>query len=411
MADFHAAYSQYTSDTESPKFYHRWCSLFGIGALLSRNIYFQHGHFTVYPNMYCMLLGDAGTRKGAAIKMMKKLMVEAGYTAMAADKTSKEKFLLDMLERSQGGSPDDILEHNLFGTGNESNVTECCVMLDEFNDFLGNGNIEFLSMLGSLWDYNGIYESRIKTGKSVAIPNPTVSVLGGNTPTGFATAFPAEIFGQGFFSRLVIIHGSRTGRKISFPRTPDPKETAALVEVLVAIRSKCVGNVQFTSGAESLLDKIYQTWPGMEDTRFASYANRRFTHLLKLCLCVCASYVRTVLTEDDVILANTILTHTENRMHKALGEFGKAKNSDVAHHIMVVLEQTVRPLTIKDIWKEVHTNLRNMQELGEIMNGLREAEKVQYIGKLGFLPKKKVVVEPPAGMVDFNLLSKEEKDY
>ena len=103
--------------------------------------------------------------------------------------------------------------------------------------------------------------------------------------------------------------------------------------------------------ARKLLEKIYTAWGGIDDVRFDTYSNRRFTHLLKLLLPVVAARLGNRVTERDVVYANTILTHTEHLMPKALGEFGKAKHSEVAHKVIQILEGAGVPLTITDVWK------------------------------------------------------------
>ena len=416
--DFFNSYFEYSSDTECPRLYHRWCAIAGVGAFLGRSLSFSHGQFSLYPNVYSMLVGVAGTRKSTAIKLMKKLLVSAGYTTLAADKTSKEKFLLDLAgdtgepERGTRGQMKEVALDliNIFGEDHVADSTEDKEMLiaaDEFNDFFGNGNIEFASMLGSLWDYSGIYKSRIKTGRSVAVYNPTISILGGNTPTNLSLCFPPEILGQGFFSRLLLVYGEPTGRKITFPKPASQELSAELIQFLYKIKQHCAGELTVTAGAEKLLDKIYKTEVGVDDARFDSYNNRRFTHLLKLCITVTACNLSKKLTEADVLYANTILTHTERLMPKALGEFGKSRHSDVMHRLVQILEASNKPLGIKDLWEYVVQDLDKLNDLAELMRNLVVADKVQSTSH-GFLPKRKVASEVPKDTVDFSLLTKEE---
>jgi hypothetical protein len=415
--DFFSLYFSYTADTEVPAFFNRWTSIVGIGAFLGRGLYFSHGHFTVNPNVYCMLIGSPGTRKSSAIKLMKSILVKAGYNTIAADRTTKEKFLLDL-----GQYKDEPFQPNqgrrvvapsfdtwdLMGDSNDITVDkEMLIAADEFNDFIGLGNHDFISLLGNLWDYSGNYENRIKNGKSVNIYNPTISILGGNTPTGFSLAFPTEILGQGFFSRLLLIYGEPNGRKITFPKAPCPAATLQLVEYLQRIKRECVGEVTMTPGASKLVDKIYREWKGIDDVRFESYSNRRFTHLLKLCLVVTAVRFSTQITEHDVVYANTILSHAEHLMPKALGEFGKARHSDTVHKVMQVLDSATSVLTISDVWKHVVQDLEHITDLGDILRNLVMAEKIQGVAG-GFLPNKKVLVEVSTDTVDYGLLTKEE---
>lgn len=408
--DFFSAYLSYVKDTEVPVFFHRWAAIAGIGAFLGRNYYFKHGHFHVHPNIYCMFIGAVGTRKSTAIKMMKSLLTQVGYDNIAADKTTKEKFLLDLMgedDDSTGNTTENILDRNIFGADNE-NPRECFIMADEFNDFFGNGNIEFISLLGTLWDFSGVYKSRIKNGKSVAIFNPTISILGGNTPTNFSTAFPPEIIGQGFFSRLLLIYGEPSGRRITFPTAPTEEQTSHILNLLVRIKNSCLGQATLSKEAEGLLHYIYQHEKPVDDVRFESYSSRRFQHLLKLCIIVSAAAYKNRIEEDDVVFANTILTHTEYLMPKALGEFGKAKHSDVAHKIIQILETAHTPIPMKKLWVKLHNDLENQKALADLLNNLIVADKIQAVSG-GFLPNKKIVVEVSSSVLDYSYLTDEER--
>jgi hypothetical protein len=361
-----------------------------------------------------MLIGSAGTRKGTAIKLMRKLVEQTGYNKFAAERTSKEKFLLDLAGESDHGellTPEQLLDQNLFGDSGSRLDCEMFVAIDEFNDFIGNGNIEFISMLGNMWDYHGLYKNRIKTGKSVEINNPTISIIGGNTPTGFSLAFPTDILGQGFFSRLLLIYADRTDRRITFPPPPPPEYTKQLLELLGRIKQSSLGSARLTGTAERLLDKIYQRNIAVDDVRFESYSNRRFTHLLKLCILSSAANASSKLEESHVIYANTILNAAEHAMPRALGEFGKAKHSDVSHKIIQLAESTHSILTFKEIWKHVSNDLEKMSDLGTLLQNLVAAEKLQLVpGNKGFLPKRKIIEDVDSSMVDYSMLSSEERD-
>lgn len=414
--DFLSSYLQYASDTEVPAIFHRWAAISSIGAYLGRRYYFNHGHFTIHPNMYCMLVGASGTRKSTAIKLFKKLIQQAGYDTIAADKTTKEKFILDLSgeqdDDAKSVNTDDFLDQNLWGDDDAGSKpdAEIFIMADEFNDFFGNGNIEFISLLGTLWDYSGVYKNRIKNGKSVSIVNPTVSILGGNTPTNLSIAFPPEIIGQGFFSRLLFIYGEPNGRKITFPKAPSNSATTGIIDSLRRIKSTCYGEASLSNGAERLLDKIYKSNFGVNDVRFDSYSTRRFSHLIKLCLITSASRYANDITEFDVIYANTILAHAEHFMPKALGEFGKAKHSDVSHKIIQLVERTFEVVSFKDIWKHVSNDLEKMQDLTTLLQNLVAAEKLQSIPGKGFLAHRRIVDEEADGLVDYSLLTPEERE-
>lgn len=419
--DIFSQFLQDNSETESPAVYYRWSLLASIGALLGRSVHLKHGHFNIYPNLYTMLIGGPGTRKSTAIKLSKNLLRRSGYNTIAADKTSKEKFLVD-LEGAKEKTEldlDDILDENIFGSAGQidpSNCKEVFIMADEANDFFGHNNIEFLSLLGNLWDYEGNFTYRIKTGKSLSIPNPTVSILSANTPTGFAMGFPTEILGQGFFSRLLLIYGEPNGRRYAFPKGLSPELSEFYIQYFRELRQwtsthRNGGITTLSKDAERLLERIYSNHGGLNDPRFESYSTRRFGHLLKLCLIYCCTRFDVQINTEDVLFANTVLSRAELFMPRALGEFGKAKNSDVSHKIVELINQNDRVTPFKEIFKAVHQDVDSAGDVSKIIQTLCAAEKIQAVpGGMGFLPVRKIVDQIDSSLVDYSILTEEEKD-
>lgn len=405
------------ADTETPAVYYRWSLLSTLGALLGRNVYLRHGHFNIYPTMYTMLIGTSGARKSTPIKLCKKLLRASGYHTIAADKTSKEKFLVDLAgesdDQTSGKSVDDILDQNIFGESDDTTGSdkEVFIMADEANDFFGHGNIEFLSLLGNLWDYEGKFTYRIKTGKSLSIHNPTVSILSANTPTGFAMGFPAEALGQGFFSRLLLIYGESTGRRILFPKGFDDATTAHWIKYFQALKEKAQGEISISRSAEQLLEKLYQQFVGVRDPRFDAYSTRRLGHLFKLCTIYACSRFDKEVTERDVILANTVLSRAELFMPRALGEFGKAKNSDVSHKIVELVSNADGVVSFKQIFKAIHQDVDSAGDVSKLIQSLCAAEKIQAVsGGMGFLPIRKMIDQVDSSLVDYSILTEEERE-
>lgn len=418
MDDFIDLYLRYTEETEPPYIYHRWCAIATIGALLGRNFYFQHGHFRVFPNLFCMLIGEPGARKSTSIKLIKKLLVESGYYLFAAEKTSKEAFLLDLQGRTEdensnekGHAYDKITAQDLWGDSEQNKEPrEVFIAADEFKEFIGINNSDFCTTLGNLWDWDSEYkpfDSRLKNSRSVAIWQPTLSILGGITQELYAEAFPVGIIGGGFLSRMLHIHGEKSDRKYTFPPVPKKEDTDRIVAHLKRIRQIATGAADKTPEALEMLDKIYNGWKEIDDPRFKSYSTRRFNQLLKLCLIKSASWGTNTVDAETVRWSNTILSAAETNMPKALGEFGKSKNSDVANKVMEVLTKAVKPLSIKEIWEYVYKDLEKITMLADIIQGLNHAGKIQHVEKKGWLPFKIAVKQQQ--YVDLSLLTEEER--
>lgn len=356
--------------------------------------------------------------------MAAKVVRAAGYEHFAAEKTTKEKFLIDLegaddeqqsYERAgRGGqktvSARDVLSNLNLTTSSDNHdgiPREVFITADEFNEFAGSGNLDFLSMLGALWDWddeNSTYKHRFKNSKSISIYQPTISLIGGNTHVGFKNAFPEAAIGQGFLSRLVLVYSEPSGRKITFPERPSEAVAIAIGERLNRISKEVSGEATLSLKARQALDTIYRTWQELEDYRFKSYSTRRQTHLFKLCLITAAMRVSTEIGIEDVILANSILTWAETSMDKALGEYGKSRNAEAIQTIMAALYSSKEPMKMTDLYKLVRRDLERQEMLPGIMGDLQAAGKVQYIKESGaFAPIQK----PPnasARYVDFALL-------
>jgi hypothetical protein len=406
--NFIESYLDFYADTEVPTIFNRWSAISAISAILGRQCWVTHGHNRIYPNQYVMLVGESGTRKSTAVSFMRKLLADVGYKKFAAKKTSKEKFLEDLHDGMEKiyDIEEEILDvrkgnwtgkanptmRQLFGAERSGEPSECLIAADEFNIFLGHSNIEFIEILTDLWDYSGLYPGRTKTGKPILINDPTICIHGGNTQIGISMAFPTEVIGQGFFARLISVHSDATGRRITFPKPPNQELRRSLLEILLRLKNTFKGEVGLEAYALVALDAIYQEWRDLDDVRFKSYSSRRFTHLLKLCLCVAAAREKKSIDTQTVIYANSILHYTEHFMPKALGEFGKAIHSDVSAKILELLEKADKPLNgMDDIWPQVHRDLNSPQELVKILSGMKDAGKIQVTSAGGLLPKK----EPP----------------
>src|SRR6185312_1881967 len=173
-------YLQYIGRNEAPMIFHRWSFLSILSAWLGRRYHFPFGHNNINCNMYVMLMGEAGSRKTTAINQATKLLKQAGYDKISGSKTTKEKFLQTLSGETDIEKAEDVLDTNLFsGLEGDQEDKEMFISAEEFNIFVGNGNLEFLALLGTLWDFEGPFKNDVKNSKSDYIYNPTISMLAG----------------------------------------------------------------------------------------------------------------------------------------------------------------------------------------------------------------------------------------
>lgn len=396
------------NNSEAPAIYHRWVCLSILGAYMGRQIYIDFGIGNIYPNQYIMLMGSPGTRKGAAMSIGKKLLKATGYNRFSPDKCSKERFLMEMKQFDIVPSAEVAdIEQLCFDEPAESYV-----MSGEFTDFIGQGNMEFITMLTNLWDNLSEYKQPKISGKSVVVEKPTINLLGANTPEGFSLAFPPEALGNGFLSRVIMLHAEPTSTKITWPSSPDPLLQATLVHKMQEVKKFMKGELIVSKEAKEVGNEIYQGEIPVDDPRFVHYQQRRFIHLLKLSMLLAAFDVSDKILPVHIIRANTMLVSAERVMPRALGEFGASRYSTVAGKILSHLASSHKPQSPMEIWKVVHKDLSKMAELVEILQNLKHAEKIQGVtalGKSGYLPYNKAKKEWPAYLLDNEWLTEQEQ--
>jgi hypothetical protein len=372
-------YLEFTSNTESPTQYHRWSFLSAVGAGLSRNVLFPFGHGYIAPNMYTMLVGATGARKSTAISIAKKLLQDSGYSAFTPNKTTKAKFLLDMVdgfEAYTGIGVLDAMERALQEPLDKSKQRrDAFIVADEMVDFIGPANYDFLTTLTTLWDFLPFYADRIKNTQSVHIPEPTVSILGGATPANLQKILPVELQGHGFLSRTVFVFSEPSGKKITFPQPPAAEEREVFVDFFRKVL-RLRGTATLTPEAAAAVDAIYHRWENRLDTRFDDYASRRLVHLLKMCMICAALRLDTTIAKDDVVHANTILLYTEAYMPNALGEFGMARNSHIMQKLLQALARKKQPMHMAELMKEVASDLERASDFLNVLGMLKKTRKI-----------------------------------
>jgi hypothetical protein len=92
-------------------------------------------------------------------------------------------------------------------------------------------------------------------------------------------------------------------------------------------------------------------------------------------------------------------------MPKALGEFGKSRNSDVTHKVLGFIENH-DGCTLKEIIKFVGNDLEKPGDIGDILKKLSMSEKIQSVQGI-FLPMRRVGVQN-SKYVDLGYLTEEE---
>lgn len=386
-------YLAMVEDTESPRIFHIWSALGAIAAALGRRNYFPFGDGEIFPNQYLLMVGTPGTRKSTALRIMKKTLKKSTGVKFAPDDTAGQRqgLIKAMMRNSEsetmylnGAKLDDrdnslaSLTMNEFAAMqfeaeteeqqaiDEADKQHLMATSDEFSRFVGQNNSQMLDFLTSTWDGTS-YEYETNT-KLITIKAPLLNLAGCTTPVSLANSMPPAAAGQGFLSRMILVYGASKYKSIPRPRPMPEGPSYAVRERLSDIYSLMNGEFEETDEARIFSEGLYEYALEISDSRFGYYNERRYTHLIKLAMCLAAGRGSQTIVKDDYLEAHRILRATERGMPDALGEFGMNPLAAAKQQILDWCRE-VGAVSMDDLRGNFHRDIRG-NDFVEIINDL-----------------------------------------
>lgn len=143
-----------------------------------------------FTNLYVVLYGPSGSRKGAAMEYARELLARALPDSPILPSSGTMQGLIDELaEKTQA-----------------LNRAPGMIYSEEFSDFIGGADyLERNSMiLTQLYDCRGEWTERTRQHKKITVSNPYVVILGASNPDWFENVNPRLLTG-GFLRRLLLV--------------------------------------------------------------------------------------------------------------------------------------------------------------------------------------------------------------
>lgn len=409
--EFLRTYLRYVERTESPRLFHVWVALSSISACLGRRCWFDGGIGQIWPNMYVVLVGPPGTRKGHAIKYSKKLLQTHTGVRFAPDDTggARQGLIAAMTACDEAMNDEDVA--GIFSgqdlTGQpvtmaslgKVNGHEGSSVLDklnainfdtrdprtmyatagELNSFLGEKNTQMLTFLQEMWD-GGSYKYQLKN-TEYEIKDAVLGIMGATTPTQIALALPAEAVGQGFTSRMMFVYAAKQHARIARPAL-DEKAGQEIAGIYSAVFNDFNGPFSETKEAAQLHDDIYLRGVLIKDPRFVYYADRRQTHFEKLAMALAAGRGSMTIEVNDYKFADELLLETEAVMPDALGEYGMSKLSSAKQKLMEFITASEAPIPMQALQGIMQRDMTPL-EFKTSVSELHNAKKLTVVAIAG----------------------------
>lgn len=394
-------YLKMVEETESPRIFHIWAAVGALASALGRRNWFPFGHSVIYPNQYIVMVGTPGTRKSTVLSIARKKLEQSTGVKFAPDDTAGQRqglikammrnsetpelyldgvkldqrddtlAALTMREVSELTDDVDEVQQEI----DEADRQHLLATSDEFSRFIGQNSSTMLDFLTSTWDGRSYtYET---TTKEIKIKSPLLNVLGCTTPVSIANSMPPAAGGQGFLSRVILVYGAKKFRYIprprEFPVEYEDKVRGTLNEAFNMLH----GAFEETGEARSFSETLYDYPLEISDSRFGYYHERRYTHLIKLAMALCAGRESHVIVKDDYIEAHRILRATERGMPDALGEFGMNPLAALKQSIIEFMRESMS-MPLEELRGHFHRDAR-ANEFMEVINDLIRTRQLVLI--------------------------------
>jgi hypothetical protein len=375
LKDWLDSYMQFTDNTEPPKIFRLWCGISCIAAALQRKCRLEWGLSTVYPNMYILLVGPSGVRKGTAMSPVGDILKKVGIKT-SAQSTSRSALIKELMKV---GTQVPITKDGAFATVEmHSSLT---IFSEEFTVFLGYNNQEMMAVLCDWFDCKDPWIDTTHTHGEREIHNVWINLLGATTPDILQVALPRESIGGGLTSRIVFVYADKKGKHIPFPFLTD--ELKSLGMDLVADLEKIYALSGRFTPDEGFLERWYSWYtyiedhPAINNPRFDGYNSRRAVHTLKLCMILNASRGGDmVLTRLDLDRAIAILEDAERNMSKVFEGVGANPLAQAQARIMLMV-RTHGTINVKTLMSEMYSDI-SVDDLSVIIATLEATGFLTY---------------------------------
>lgn len=377
-------YMEYTENTEPAKLYNLWCGISAIASCLQRKCFLPWGHSIIYPNMYIVLVGPPGGRKGTAMKMAKHLVQELNVP-MSSDCLGSvqalHKELMDSIAtwRTDEG---EILEHRSLN-----------VWAEEFQVFLGEKNAQLISNLTDLYDAPDKWKySALKRGVE-DVGYCWLNIIGAITPRLLQDKLTQDAVGGGLVSRIIFVvaYGKEKSVPVPFLSKEELKLRDKLIEDLAQVK-KLSGEFTFSDKALQRYVDWYNdpaTEQALDSDKFVGYNARRALHLRKLTLSVCAAdgECDKTIKEKHFDKALAILKLTEREMPNAFYGIGRGMHSAILSDIMTAFQQQ-HEMTFASLMEkfkmdvlpaDMQTYLQLLEQTGRIKTERSVSGQTRYV--------------------------------
>jgi len=382
LDDWLENYIKFTQNSEPPRLYHLWTGIVAISSCLQRKCWLGWGHSDIFPNLYVILVGPSGGRKGTAMKIAKDFLYEIGVQLSSDSLGSIQTLYKELMDAYDEFRGED---------GLMLNHRSLSVWSEEFQVFLRDRDPMLIANLTDLFDCPKRWKySTLKRGLE-DLSSCWLTLFGAITPTLLQSSLSRDAVAGGLISRIVFVVGYGKAKKVPIPflSKEEQKLRALLTHDLEQIK-QLSGPFRPTEKYVEEYSKWYvsnEATAGVDSDKFVGYNERRALHLQKLCMIMSASQRDDMLiTQEHFSRALYILKHTEREMPNAFYGLGRGLHSGVLSDLMQYIQangtvswhQIIKRFQLDALPHELETYLGSLEQIGVVKRERSTTNKVYF---------------------------------
>ena len=367
--DWISEYVDFTSKaSRSCESYHWWCAVAVIGAALKRNCFIKTG-FTLFPNMYTILVGRPGIGKGEALGPAIRILRDSGVANVLSDRLTVE-FVLSKL--ADGFVSTSASKNGSINIGRESSAI---LAETELSVFLRDSTYA-LADIAKLWDSEDKFDYGT-IGKGLhSVEKPCFSILGGTSPEWLHNSIPKDAAGGGFTRRVNFVY-SKTN--IKTPWVKPLVFSYELIEDLKTIHANVRGEFTLDFKAKLLWERNYMAnkIEDFDDEATAGYKSSKPYHDLKIAMTLSAARNDSrIIEEQDIAKAHEATSEVLKGLAYVFRSIGESDSAGAADKVLQFIE-TKGYASRNDIMKYNWRHVGSVDQLESILRMLVEGRLIQ----------------------------------
>lgn len=201
-----------TKEYEAPRRFYYWAALASVSAILKDRVWFDMGKaYKLYPNIYVLLYGPSGVRKGPAIALAEQIVKKVDNTRVINGRSSIEAIIKELSLVITRPKREPLKDAAGF------------VVASELSSSIIS-NPSAMDIMTNLYDrmYNETeWKYKLKVGESNTLNKPTITWLSGTNEALFKDFVPEKNIHGGLIGRMYMISENKPGNINALMFDPD----------------------------------------------------------------------------------------------------------------------------------------------------------------------------------------------